>query len=193
MAYQDIFYRFADLGAVDVFIPFILIFTIVFAVLQKIKLFGKDSKRYNVVIGLVMGLSVVFPHVLGYYPPEKDIVLIINQALPNVSIVIVAIVMALLVIGVFGARWEIGEGTLSGWVAIMSFLLIIYIFGAAANWWYYPGWLWMMQDPETVTLVITILVFAIIIWFITKEEKEEKEDNVFQKLGKAFSEPLNKE
>src|SRR3990172_7462533 len=100
MALQDSFYRLQELGVFDVLLPFILIFTIVFAILQKVKIFGTDEKvrSYNAVIALVMGLAVVVPHVLDAYPPGGDIVVIMNQALPNVSIVVVAIVMALILI-----------------------------------------------------------------------------------------------
>jgi len=72
-----------------------LVFTIVFATLQKTKILGEDEnkkprKNFNAVIALVMGLAVVIPHVIGSYPPDGDVVNIINNALPNVSVVLVA-------------------------------------------------------------------------------------------------------
>jgi hypothetical protein len=195
VVYQDAFQQLADLGILDVILPFILIFTIVFAVLQKVKIFGDGtkSKPFNVVISLVMGAAVIFPHVLGYYPPEKDIVNIINTSLPNVSVVIVAIVMALIIIGVLGRRFEIGDGTLSGWIALAAFVLIAYIFGDAASWWDSPQWAWFLRDSQTMTLIITILVFAIIIWFITKEDKEKPPEHTFAgQLGKMLQAPDKK-
>jgi len=107
MALQDSFFMLNEQGLFDILLPFVLVFTIVYAVLHKIKLFGKDSKQFDVMIALVMGLAVVFPHVLwGVNDPTvstlsngmPDIVNIINASLPNVSIVIVAIVMALTVV-----------------------------------------------------------------------------------------------
>jgi len=176
-----------ELGLFDVVLPFVLIFTIVFAFLQKTKILGEDSKKFNVVIALVMGLAVVFPHVLGYYPADRDIVQIINQALPNVSIVLIAIVMALLIIGVLGKRFELGNGSASGWIALMAFGGIVYIFGNAAHWWDSPTWLYFLGDSETVTLIVAILIFAIIIWFITKsdpdEEKQKKRMEALEKMG----------
>ena len=156
-----------QLGLFDVVLPFVLIFTLVFAVLQKSKILGSDSRKYNIVVALVMGLAVVFPHVLGYYPPDRDIVNIINQSLPNVSVVLVAIVMALLIIGMLGRRFQLAGGSLSGWIAFAAFGMIVYIFGNAARWWDSPAWLYFLNDSETVTLIIAILIFAILIWFIT--------------------------
>jgi hypothetical protein len=188
MAFQDTFGQLEYLGLFDVLLPFILIFTIVFAIMQKAKIFGDNAKNYNIMIALVMGLAVVFPHVLGYYPPEKDVVLIINHALPNVGIVLVAIIMALLLLGILGGRMELGGGSLSGWIAMASFGIIVFIFGAAAEWWGLPDFLSVLNDPDTMALVITILVFAIVIWFITKEDKTFADDD----KGKAAREAYEK-
>jgi len=174
MAYYGPFAQLEQLGLFDVILPFILVFTIVFAILQKAKLFGEEdeNKKFHVMISLVMGLAVVFPHVLGYYPPDRDIVNIINQSLPNVSIVLVAILMALLIIGVLGKKFELdGEAWTSGGMVLIAFLAIGYIFGNAAGWWDSPAWLYFLGDRETVTLIIAILIFAIIIWFITKSDE----------------------
>lgn len=175
-SYYGPFATLENLGILDVILPFILVFTIVFAVLQKVQLFGEEAenKKFNIVIALVMGLAVVFPHVLGYYPADADIVNIINQSLPNVSIVIVAIVMALLIIGVLGKRFELDNSKWAGWIAFGAFGLIVYIFGNSAHWWDNPTWLYFLNDNDTVTLIVAILIFAIIIWFVTKEPTDPK-------------------
>lgn len=185
-----VFEQLADWGLFDVILPFILIFTIVFAVLQKAKIFGENSKSFNTVIALVMGLGVVFPHVMGIYPPDRDIVNIINTALPNVSVVLVAIIMFLLVLGVMGARLKLGNNSVSGMMAFASMAVIFFIFGAAANWWTMPYWLDVLNNPDTMSLVIVILVFAIIIWFITKDDS--KKDDKKEGFGQFFSQLLDK-
>lgn len=162
-------------GLTDALLPFLLIFTIIFAVLQKTHILGEGRKNFNVVVALVIALSVVIPHVTNSYPADADVVEIMNNALPNVSIVLVAIIMVLILIGLLGgeARWM--GGSLSGWIAIISFLIVIFIFGRSAGWFEtLPRWLWWLDDPNTQALVIIILIFGIIIWFITKEDKAEK-------------------
>jgi flagellar biogenesis protein FliO len=152
--------------------------------MQKVKIFGTDAavRKYNVIVALVMGAAVVFPHVMGYYPPDGDIVVIMNQSLPNVSVVLIAIVMALLIIGVMGKRFEIGGNSLSGWIAMAAFGVVIYIFGNAANWWNRPEWMYFLDNPDMMALIIVILVFAIIIWFVTKGEKSDNEKELAQKM-----------
>ena len=79
--------------------------------------------------------------------------------------------MALLIIGMLGRRFQLAGGSLSGWIAFAAFGMIVYIFGNAAGWWDSPAWLYFLGDRETVTLIIAILIFAIIIWFITKSDE----------------------
>jgi len=180
MAFQDFIVYLDSIGVADVLLPFILIFTVVFAILQKTNILGtkeKRNKNFNTIVALVMGLAVVIPHVLGRYPPGADIVDIMNSALPNVSVVIIAILMLLLIIGIFGHNINLLSGSIGGWVVIAAIIIVSVIFASAANWFNLPGWLYFLNDPETQSLVVIILVFAIVIWFITKEEKtpEEKE------------------
>ena len=184
-------------GILDVILPFILVFTIVFAVMQKTKILGerKDGaphKNFNAVIALVMGLAVVIPHVIGSYPsPEADVVNIINGALPNVSVVLVAVIMLLLIMGVFGGEVNIAGSNLAGWAVMFAIVATIVIFGNAANWFNLPSWLYFLQDSETQALVVVVLVFALIIYFITKEDKpkDSKEPSFMESLGKALQKP----
>ena len=170
-------------GFYDFILPFVLIFTIVFAVLQKVKIFGTadEARKFNIVIALVLGLTVVIPHTLGIYPPGMDVVAIMLESIPNVSLVLVAILMALLIIGLLGKRFEIGGGALSGWIALGAFAIVVYIFGSAARWWDLPFFRGFMANPDMIALIVTILVFAIIVWFVTSEPKDKDDENTFGK------------
>lgn len=192
--FEDGFIQLADMGILDVLLPFILVFTIVFAVMQKTKILGEENgkprKNFNAVIALVMGMAVVIPHVIGSYPsPESDVVLIINNALPNVSAVMVAVIMLLLIMGVFGGEVNIAGSSLAGWAVLFAIISTVIIFGNAANWFNLPSWLGFLEDSETQALVIVILIFALIIWFITKEDKpkDSKEPSFMESIGKALS------
>ena len=164
-----------SMGLADVLLPFILIFTIVFAVLQKTNILGRHRKNFNTVIALVMALAVVIPHVLGKYPAGSDVVTIINNALPNVSLIAVAVIMVLLLVGLFGGEANWSGSSFAGIVAIAAFIVVAWIFYAAAN----PGsgpsvWLpTFLQDPDTQALLLIVVVFGLVIWFITKEPTTE--------------------
>lgn len=193
--FQDAIIQLQQMGVLDVVVPFILIFTIVFAVLQKTKILGsedpegkKPRKNFNSIIALVMALAVIIPHVTNTYPDNADVVNIINTSLPNVSAVLVAIVMLLLIIGVFGNKVDIAGSSLSGWAVIFAIVATGIIFGNAANWFNLPDWLLFLQDSGTQELIIVILVFALIIYFVTKEDKEKKpgEYSTIEDLGRIL-------
>ncbi len=166
-------------GMLDALLPFLLIFTVSFGVLQKAKIFGQDSKKFNVVISFILGMVVVLPHIMGTYPPGSNIVLIINNALPDVGLVLIAIVMVLLLTGIFGFQVD----TVGGWVFWAAIIVVGWIFLNAAG--------WMPErilgtvgtiDPSTLAIVITLLVFGIIISVITSDS----DTSVFDKLGGLF-------
>jgi len=159
-----------SLGFLDVLLPFIIIFTIAFAVLQKSKILGKDSKNFNTIISLALALAVVIPHVIDTYPPGRDVVVIINTALPNVSLLMVASMMVLLLMGVFGSEINIMGSPLEGIVVLFAVVAVGWTFLSASGVVSDLG-----IDQETRSMLLAILAFGLIVWFITKEENPEKE------------------
>lgn len=175
-------------GLTDVMLPFLLIFVVIFALMAKTRILGEDKKKYNLVVALVIALLVVIPHVLNYYPDEADVVEIMNQALPQVSLIAVAVIMLLILVGLFGGEAKWMGSSLSGWIAIVAFITILIIFGGAAGWWYDWNWFYNFFGVETVAIIVMILVFAIIVWWVTRGEGKEKEANALSQLGKWVGE-----
>ena len=182
-----------DWGITDVLLPFVLIFVIVFAILQKTKILGEGKKNYNVAVAVVVGLLVVIPHVTGKFPPNSDPVEIINNSLPQVSIFLVAIVFLLILLGVFGQDFVMIGVSMPGWITLFSILVILLIFGGAAGWWPdgFNQWLENAFGTESVAIVVMILVFGVIIAWITKESKEE-DKTVLNRLGVDLSKLFGK-
>ncbi|MBD3209715.1 hypothetical protein GF367_04865 [Candidatus Woesearchaeota archaeon] len=197
MAMQQLY----EIGILDILLPFILIFTVIFAIMQRTKILGKDEegkpmKNFNVVIALVMSLAAVIPHVLwgemsGYgvrctrhlSNGFLDVVCVINNALPNVSLIVVAVLMFLIIIGIWGKEVDIGGTTLGGIATVLSIIAIIVIFALAAGWMgTLPRWLYWLHDQQTQALVVVILVFGLIIKFIVGpgENKDDKKSNAFK-------------
>jgi hypothetical protein len=59
---------------------------------------------------------------------------------------------------------------------VLSIGLIIFIFGSSAGWgWRVPRWLGFLNDPDTQALLIIILVFGMIVAFITKPDKTDED------------------
>jgi len=161
-------------GLSDVILPFLLIFSVMFAILSSIGLFGKkgESAKYkniNMFLSLAIAAMVVVPHVTNNYPPGGDVVTMINTAIPNVSAFVIAIVMFLILLGIFGIRFT-GKGQ-SGKavVTFLAMIVILLIFGSSAGWFNYglPGWLSFLNDPDVQAIIVVILMFWVVISMIT--------------------------
>jgi hypothetical protein len=185
VSFSNLAYYFEAYGVMDFLLPFLLVFTIIFAVLERIQLFGDESskRRYNVVVALALGLLFVIPHITGNYPMGYDPVQILNQTLPSISLVAVAAVMVLLLLGVFGRK--LGDSA-RPIIALISIGFVIYIFGAALNFWNGPYDIFRWWSSETTELIIIILIFGLVVAFITKDPNSNPE------RGKKLMEWVNK-
>jgi hypothetical protein len=167
-----IFIRLNDFGLMDVIVPFLLIFSVMFAILTQIGLFDpeKTGKNKNIImfISMAFALMVVVPHVLNTYPPGADIVQIINTSVPNVSVFIISVIMILVIIGLFGIRFTPG-GSGMGMVTIVAMLVVAYIFGSSAGWFDFglPAWLGFLNDPDLQAILLVGLMFWIVIAMVT--------------------------
>lgn len=153
-------------GILDFVLPFILVFTIVYAVLLKTKILG-DNKNFNVVVSLVLGLLFVVPHVIGIYPLGYDPVQVLLETLPSISLVAVAAIMLLILMGIFSTNFSQKAAPL---IAIAAILFVAYIFGASLNLWRGPYDVFYWWTPQVTELIIIILIFGLIVWFITHEK-----------------------
>ncbi len=198
--FRNMILNLEAMGVLDVLLPFILVFTLVFAVLQKTKILGQDKedkprKNFNVIIALVMALGVVIPSVTGAYVYGVDVVQVINNAIPNIALLVVGIVMLLLVTGVFGNPLDTSKSYLGSGFIIFAILAVGFIFATSAGWLgrgYVPRWLYFIYNPQFQTLVITILVFALIIHFITKENKPKSDKTGGEKFLGEFNKMFQK-
>lgn len=180
-------------GLTDVLLPFLLIFTIFFAIFQKSKILGENRRNMNVGISLVISLLVIVPHVLHAYPQGADVIDIMNKALPNVSIVVVAVIMLLVLLGIFGGEAKLVGMKMGNWVAIISLILIVWIFGAAAGWWGASSTWWTWLRNDVIAIIIILLVFGLIIAFVTAEDGSENSAGYMKRLGEDMKGIFGKE
>lgn len=189
VTFQEFLFYLRDVGVLEVLLPFILIFTVIFAILQKVQVLGDKSKRYNVMIALVIALSVVFQHIL--YPSQNDAVNLLSRVFPTTAIFIIATLTLFLLLGLWGAtpNWKKGSG---GIVTIIAIIIIIGIFTYAAGWWgagtTLPSWLSWLSDPGTISVIIIVLVFVIVIGYITSDDEGKKDDGTFKKFREGLGE-----
>ncbi len=156
-------------GVREIILPFILIFTIFFAVLQKVQMFGEQSKKYNVVLSLAIALVTVIPHATGMYPSQYDIVSIINDAIPEVALLVLVVVLLLLMLGLGFGR-EAAGFAIGGWIAVVAAIILVLIFIGSLTTIPILSYI----DPSIQALIVILLVFGLVVWFVTRGDEEDK-------------------
>lgn len=185
VSFSNIASYFQTWGILDFLLPFLLVFTIVYATLQKTKIIGDGKKNFNVIVALIMGLLFVVPHIMGTYPLGYDPVQVMNESLPSISLVSIAAIMLLLLMGIFGTNFS---NKAAPFIAIIAIGFVFYIFGASLNLWTGPYDTFSWWTSETTELIIVLLIFGLVVWFITKEPTDKKITDTIGSVGKGIAE-----
>ncbi|MEK6941020.1 MAG: hypothetical protein AABW49_03920 [Nanoarchaeota archaeon] len=158
-----------EFGIYEVALPFLLVFTIIFAILQKSKILGESVdkhpiKNLNVVISLVMAF---------FFVRNENLVTIVNRFLPNVSLFMVVILMFLLLIGlVYGSEYKGLGGAFLFIGAILSVVFIIWSLSSDSlgknNTFNLPRWATDIS-PDTKTIIIVIAVIFLLVWWLSRD------------------------
>ena len=73
-------------------------------------------------------------------------------------------------------------GALQGFAIIASLIAVLFIFGRAIGWFQYlPYWLYFLDDPDFQVLIVIILVFGLIVYWVTSEPTTGNRLEGFQK------------
>lgn len=122
--FRDIISFFDDIGVFEVVLPFLLVFTIVFALLERTKVFGVEDiegkkytkKNLNSAAAFVIAFLVV---------ASSRLVEIITKVSSNFVVLLFLIVLFLLLVGSFFKEEPHGVFLEGGWK--MTFMLIVFL------------------------------------------------------------------
>ena len=149
-----------QLGVTDVLLPFALIFAIIFAVLSKVKLF--ENKRINLIISIAISLLAIIPHVTGQYQ-QLDVIAVINQSLPQVALIFVAIVIVMILTGLVGGAEPNGSHIVPALAGLVGVLLLVMVFWRAIFPYGGPAWFSIFDDPTTQMVIVSLLFLGILV------------------------------
>jgi hypothetical protein len=165
---NSLFANLQSLGFYNYLLPFLLIFTILFAILEKTKLMGTEGEKprtnINTLLALIIGLIVVV---------QTDIVMIMNQYLSKMSLFIVIVLIFLLVLGVFGAN--VGQGWSGGFAGFIAFVIcviaVIWALAPDLGFGFFSNY-YIFSDADKA-LLLFITIFIAVIWLVTKSPNKE--------------------
>jgi hypothetical protein len=187
-SFSNLAQYFQAYGVMDFLLPFILVFTIIFAVAGKLPLFGgPEHKSFRIVIALVMGLLFVVPHITGTYPLGYDPVQIMNESLPSISLLSIAAIMVLLLLGIFGTEFS---DKAMPFIAIVAISFVVYIFGASLGFWRGPYEVFYWWSSDVTELMVVLAIFGLTVWFITKDDTPKAGAKSTLETLKEFLQPI---
>jgi len=113
-----------DFGLFDIVLPFLLVFALVFAILEKTMILGSEDpdkhipkKNLDSMVAFVVALLVV---------AANKVVTTINEALPNIILLLVVLISFLILIGAFVKTGELDFSEKhQGWYAVFVGLIFI--------------------------------------------------------------------
>ena len=182
---------FDKIGIYDVILPFLLVFTIVFAILEKTRVFGTDKvgdqevtkKNLNSMAALVISFLVV---------ASSKLVETITKVSSNVVVLLLLAVLFLLLIGSFFGKDEfpvfLKEGFWRSLFMIVMFLGIVGIFLQAietdsGETWLEWGWEKLTDDFDSAavaSIVLIIIIIAFMIYVVRGGGKESSSPAVIK-------------
>ncbi|RMD57426.1 hypothetical protein D6825_04055 [Candidatus Woesearchaeota archaeon] len=173
---------FKTLGVYDVLLPFLLSFTITFAILERTKIFGVEGKEghtkknLNAMVAFVTAFLVV---------ASSKLVGIITKVSAELIVLLLLIVFFLMLVGTFYSKEDIEKKGVSlegAWqIGFMVFiaiaLLAIFLDAlttADGRTWLEVVWLWLASattNTGVAAIVLIILLIIVMLWVMRPGKK----------------------
>ena len=193
-AFRGIVEFLGKIGVYDVILPFLLVFTIVFAVLEKTKILGVEKvgdqtitkKNLNSIVALIIAFFVI---------ASTQLVSVISEVTANVVLLLILAICFLLLVGVFLGDQEFTLKEYPKWVKffmVVMFIGVLVIFlnaltytdpdtGDTHTWLEVVLSIFQFWDEAWAGSIIFLIIIIGFLWFITKDQappkKKEKKDD----------------
>lgn len=176
----------ADLGIFDVVLPFLLVFTIVFAMLEKTKIFGiekHDGHEYT-----KKNLNALTAFVIAFFTiASSQLVATITSVSANMVILLLASVLFLLLVGSFHEEKEgsffLDKKVKNLFIGIMGIGLLGIFLNAITtsngdSWLEVVlGWLADFSNNDVIASVVLIIIVVGVMFFVVSGSNQGKSDS----------------
>jgi len=163
MAFTSIFS--SELG--QAVLAFLLVFTLVFAVLQKAKILGEGKRQVDALISLAIALIVI---------SVGSALDFIQKIIPFMAIILVVLLVLMIL---WGMLFKEGEFKIDTWVkialgVIIFVIVIIFILMFTGGWEYIKGWFGDNSNWSANIVLVVIIIAAIVAAYFGGGEKPAK-------------------
>jgi len=139
---------------IEYILPFLLVFTLVFAILDKTKLLGEGKRQINAIVSLVIGLILIgFPYAQG----------VIVKLIPFLAVSLVVLFIFMLMFGFISGKKEgdvLNKGLKIALSIILGLAVIVAVLWATGSWDYVYNL--FVEGEYSGKIFFNILLLAII-------------------------------
>lgn len=148
----------------DLVLPFLLVFTLIFAILEKTGVLGEDKQQINAIIGFVVGLGILA------FPSARDLIV---QLMPVLAVIAVVILIFMMLYGFVGG--DLGD---ESWIkytfgGLIGAALIISLLVFTNLWDFILGGLGTEQGMTIASNIFFVVVIIAAIIVVIKGGGEE--------------------
>jgi len=134
-------------------LPFVLVWTLIFAILEKTNLLGEGRRQINAIIGLVVGLILIA------FPFSNNIVVML---MPFLAVAAVVLLVFMLLYGFISGGSKVELHPSIKWPLIIILILaVISAFLIFAGWWD-PVYDFLFHNETGIQIVINLLIVVVI-------------------------------
>ena len=163
--FYSVFYQLESSGLYEYVLPFLLVFVIVFAILEKTRILGEIKKTKKEFGTPKTNLNIIFAIIFSFMLlTNTDLILIMNLYISRMSFFIVIALVFMLVVALF--HKPSGDGKMfSGWSVTVATILAV----AAVIWSLYSstyGGLFpygIYLSDSTLSLIFFIIIIVLVI------------------------------
>ncbi|MBW2968596.1 hypothetical protein KY314_00560, partial [Candidatus Woesearchaeota archaeon] len=169
MSLKEVFILLENLGFVNVVIPFVIIFIVLYSVLNKVKIF-KDNKVNSVIACLISFIAIA----------AADIVKSVNLFSYYIVMALFSAVVIFMFIALAGGKINLKSDKYKKYVSfVVAFLLCLVVFYAV----------YMVIGPKIdigplsffmfsrfVPILVAVAVFVLIIWYVQSGSSDDSKD-----------------
>ncbi len=180
--FEGVLVFFHDVGVYNVILPFLLVFTLVYALLEKTRVFGVErvgeneytKKNVNSLVAFCIAFFVV---------ASAQLVAIISEIVANTVLLLILLVCFMLLVGSM-ERDDPKGFKLRGWTKhafyVIMFAGILLIFLNALGWlqvaWDYIVLYWDTQFVGMIMLLVVLLLLMLFVTHTPKSEEQKQKD-----------------
>src|SRR3989344_9630962 len=108
-------------GFFRVVLPFLLVFVIVYAVLMKTGVLGKDDAPWRKPVAGVVAMAMAF-YIIAYTPVINALAILLPQA----SFLLILIVLIMMILALLGFNFETGpDQAVNKWMVVVALVIIV--------------------------------------------------------------------